>query len=305
MLNKTLSFEELADYKVDKPCIRIIDVVTLNTQTLDEGDFCALDDLFRGKLQGNKQPPDWIFDLLPVYAGRSLVDYTDYTTLASLMQVSFDELLLNICNMAETDFVEITHPAASTYRVFMRVSLGMELCNKLLHGIVPSGRFFSGDQMTHYLTSTAVVRQAMVFNALLDRSKLLDKEDSYRNWICTDSITASYSSPSYSSSGYSPSKISGVNFNVYYEDAATSSYGCHIANYGFGCIRTPTYWEDNRDNDKKVELPGETDEERQKLFCEKHNIHCATLGEAVSLPCNVAQTTTVYNFKVGKEKQHD
>ena len=305
MLNKTVSFEELADYKVDKPCIRIVDVVTLNTQTLDEGDFCALDDLFRGKLQGNKQLPDWIFDLLPQYAGRSLTDYTDYINLASLMQVSFEELLLNICNMSETDFVEITHPAAGIYRVFMRASLGVELCNKLLHSIAANGRFFSGNHMTHYLNSTAAVRQAIVFNALLDRGKLLDREDSYRNFICTDSITASYSAPGYSSGGYNSSKMSGINFNVYYEDATTSSYGCRIANYGFGCIRTPVYWADSRDNDKKVELPGETDEERQKLFCEKHNIHCATLGEAVSPPCNVAQTTTVYNFKVGKEKTND
>lgn len=305
MLNKTVSFEELTDYKVDKPCIRIIDGVTLNTQTLDEGDFCALDDLFRGKLQGNKQLPSWIFELLPEHAGRNLGDYNGYTSLASLMQVSLEELLLNICNMSKTDFVEITHPAAGTYRVFMRASLGVELCNKLLHGIAASRRFFFVDHMIHYLNDMAAVRQAMVFNALLDRGRLLDKEESYRNFIGTDSITASYSSPVCSGGGYSPSKISGINFNVYYEDAATSSYGCHIANYGFGCIRTPMYWADNRDNDKKVELPGETDQEKQKLFCEKHNIHCATLGEAVSPPCNVAQTTTVYNFKVGKEKQYD
>ena len=165
--------------------------------------------------------------------------------------------------------------------------------------------FYSGDYMIHYLNDIAGVRQDMVFNTLLDRSKVLDKEESFRNYICTDSITASYRATDYPAGGYNPSKVSGIDFNVYYDDAATTSYGCHIANYGFGCIRTPMYWADNKDNDRKVELPGETDEERQKLFCEKHNIHCATLGEAVSPPCNVAQTTTVYNFKVGKEKQHD
>ena len=295
MITEVISIDDLPEYKVEKSCVRIISEFRLSKLDLDEQDFCALDSCIRRELQGNKQLPDWFFRLLPVVEVGT-VDYSQDCELAAYLRVELEQLYLSVINMAETDFVEITKAGNREYDMFLRTSLNKELSAKLLQAIHREKKIFVSNTMERYMKAVARLRFHMLESVLLDRGKLFRSIDKYRDYIITDTLTFACSSET----------VDEVKRTQYYGKETVHQYCTTIANFGFGCIEAPSaYWNYTGPTKLLDSLPGETDAEKQRLFCRKHNIHCATLDEAVSVPCPVAKTQTVYNFKVGKEKQHD